>query len=113
MIRKLDILYVTAFVAAFLSVSGCEKYSPPSLEIIAQQKEEQRLQDQKDRTAMVERMKAAALVQDQKLEPIRNLQKQIDALAVQISAARSRGKDCRALEKTQEALETQKYEMQR
>jgi len=113
MIRKRDVLYFAALLVGLLPTAGCDKYASPSPEEVAQRREEQRVEDQKERAAMVERMKAAAIAQDKKQEPIKNLQKQIDALDVQISNARSKGKDWRALEKTQEALETQKYELQR
>jgi hypothetical protein len=113
MIRKLDVLYLAALLAGLSPTAGCDKYASLSPGEAAQRQEDRRLEDQKERAAMVERMKAAAIAEDKKQEPIRNLQKQIDALDVQISAARSKGKDWRALEKAQEALETQKYELQR
>jgi uncharacterized protein HemX len=112
MIRKLDLLYLAALLCVSLSVTGCGRNSSLDLEAAAQQKEEQRLQDQKERAALVERMKAAALAQEKKQEPIKALQKQIDELDAQITDARSKGKDWRALEKKQEALEAQKYELQ-
>ena len=113
MIRKLDLLYCTVCLTGLPFVTGCEKYASPSPEEVAQQREVQRLDDQKERAAMVERMKAAAVIEDKKQEAMRNLQKQIDALDVQISAAHAIGKDWRPLEKQQEALEARKYELQR
>jgi hypothetical protein len=62
---------------------------------------------------MIERLKAAAIAQDKKQNPIRILQKQIDALDEQISEAWEKRKDWRALEKAQEAFEAQKYEVER
>ena len=113
MFRKLGPLYFTALLCVSVSVAGCGRNSSLDIEALAQQKEEQRLQDQNERAALAERMKAAALAQEKKQEPIRALQKQIDALDVQITDARSKGKDWRGLEKTQEALEAQKYDLQR
>ena len=111
MIRKLGLLYSAAVLVVLLPTAGCDR--SPSPEELAQRQEEQRVQDQKERTVLIDRLKAAALAQDQKQAPIRNLQKQIDALDAQISDARSKGKDWRALGKAQESLEAQKYELQR
>jgi hypothetical protein len=110
-IGKGRILYLTIVLSGSLAIAGCDKSSSPETE--AQRLEEQRLKDQKERAALVERMKAAAIAQEQKQAPIKRLQSQIDALDQQIIAARSRGKDWKALEKAQEALEAQKAELQR
>jgi hypothetical protein len=111
--RKFGRWYIAVlFVVPFLT-AGCEKYGLGSAELAAQRQEEQRVQDQQERAALVDRMKAAGIAQERKQEPIRNLQKQIDAIDERISDARSRGKDCRDLEKTQDALEAQKAELQR
>jgi hypothetical protein len=112
-IRKLDILYCAAVLAGLLSLTGCDKWRSYREDAPPQDPEDQRLGEKKERSAMVERMKAAAKVQDRKQESIRNLQTKIDAIDEQISDARSRGRDPRGLEKTQEALETQKYDLQR
>ena len=104
MIRKLEVYFLAVLTASI--VAGCDDSPDP-----AQVKEEQRLQDQKERLALVEKMKAAALAEEKKKEPIRDLQKKIDALDEQISYARARGKDCRALEAEQEALEARQYEL--
>jgi hypothetical protein len=111
MIRKLGLLYSVAVLVVLLPTAGCDR--SPSPEELARRQEEQRVQDQKERDVIIERLKAASLAQDQKQAPIRNLQKQIDALDAQISDARSKAKDWRALGKAQEALEAQKYELQR
>ena len=111
MIRKLGLLYSAAVLVVLLPTVGCDR--SPSPEELARRQEEQRVQDQKERAVLVDQMKAAELAQDQKQAPIRNLQKQIDAIDAQISDARSRGKDSRALGKAQEGLEAQKYELQR
>jgi hypothetical protein len=111
MIRKLGLLYSAAVLVVLLPTVGCDR--SPSPEELARRQEEQRAQDQKERAVIVDQMKAAALAQDQKQAPIRSLQKQIDAIDAQISDARSKGKDWRALGKIQDALETQKYELQR
>jgi len=105
MIRKLEVYFLAVLTA--LIVAGCDDDSPDPV----QAKEEQRQQDQKERLALVEKMKAAALVEEKKKEPIRDLQKKIDALDDQIGYARARGKDGRALEQMQEAVEAQKYEL--
>src|SRR2546421_3359059 len=99
MIRRLNILYRVAVLAAVVAVAGCDKFGSSNSDENAQRQEEQRLQDQKERAALVERMKAAAKAQEDKQEPIKRLQKQIDALDQQISDAHARGKDWRALEK--------------
>jgi TolA-binding protein len=109
MIRRLEMLYFATLLAGLLSTAGCDKHASPGPEV----GEAQRLQDQQERAAMADRLKAAAIAQDKKQEPIANLQKQIDALDEQIRDARSKGKDWRTLEKAQEALETKKYELQR
>lgn len=96
-----------------LALAGCNKLDSTSPEVAAQRREEQRLKDQQERAALAEKMKAAALVREQKQEPIKALQKKIDALDQQISDARSRGKDWRPLAKAQEALEAEKYELQK
>ena len=111
MIGKGRILYLTIVLSGSLVVAGCDK--SPDSETEAQRREEQRLEDQKERAALAERMKAAAIAQEQKKEPIKKLQSQIDALDEQISYARARGKDWRPLEKEQEALEARKAELQR
>jgi hypothetical protein len=113
MVRKLDILYSAILFVGLIPTAGCDRYAAPSPEELAQRQEEQRVQDQKERAVMIDRLKAAALAQEQKQAPIKNLQRQIDVLEAQISDARSKGIDWRSLEKTQEALETQKYELQR
>ena len=113
MIGKGRILYLTIILSGALLIAGCDKFGSSSSETEAQRQEGQRLEDQKERAALVERMKAAAIAQEKKQEPIKQLQSQIDALDQQINDARSRGKDWRALEKVQEALEAQKAELQR
>ena len=113
MIGKGRILYLTIVLSGSLIIAGCDKFGSSSPETEAQRQEEQRLKDQKERAALVERMKAAAIAQEQKQAPIKKLQSQIDALDQQIGDARARGKDWRALEKAQEALEAQKAELQR
>ncbi|MEY2438709.1 MAG: hypothetical protein QOI34_94 [Verrucomicrobiota bacterium] len=112
MTRKFNIFFWPTVLAITLIIAGCDS-GPSSLELAAQRLEEQRTIDQKERAALVEQMKAAAVAQEKKQEPINKLQIQIDALDQQINDARSKGKDWRALEKTQEALEVQKYELQR
>jgi hypothetical protein len=102
-----------ALFAAVLALAGCNKVDPNSPEVAAQRQEEQRLKDQQERAVLAEKMKAAALAREQKQEPIKALQKKIDALDQQISDARSRGKDWRPLAKAQEALEAEKYELER
>jgi polyhydroxyalkanoate synthesis regulator phasin len=94
-----------------LALAGCNKSVSP--ELARQQQEEQRLKDQQERAALAEKMKAAALAREQKQEPIKALQKKIDALDAQISDARSKGKDWRPLAKVQEALDAEKYELER
>ena len=106
-------LYLTMVLSVSLAIAGCDKFGSSNSETEAQRQEEQRLKDRKERAALVERMKAAAIAQEQKQAPIKKLQSQIDALDQQIGDARARGKDCRALEKAQEALEAQKAELQR
>ena len=113
MIRKLDVLYLAAVLASLLPLAGCDKWRSYSEDVPRQDPEGQRLTDQQERAALVERMKAAAKAQDMKQEAIKNVQRKIDAIDDQISDARARGKDWRGLEKAQEALETQKYELQR
>lgn len=113
MIRRLDTLYLAALFVGLLPTAGCNKNTPPSFEVVAQRQEQQRLQEQKERTVMVERLKAAAIADDKKQEPIKNLQKQIDDLDVAISDAWSQGKDTRALEKAEDVLEEQKYDLER
>jgi hypothetical protein len=110
-IGKGGILYLTIILSGSLVIAGCDKSSNSETE--AQRQEAQRLEDQKERAALAERMRAAAIAQEQKKEPIKKLQSQIDALDQQIGYARARGKDWRALEKAQEALEAQKAELQR
>ncbi len=112
MIRKLDLLYFTALFVGLLPSTGCNRHTSSGPEIVAKRQEAQRLQEQTERAALVERMKAAAIAEEIRQEPIRNLQMQIDALDEQISDAWSRGKDCKALEIAQDALEAQKYELQ-
>jgi hypothetical protein len=113
MIGKLDLLSFITFLGGALATASCEKETSPSLEVLAQRQEAQRLQDQKERAATVDRLKAAAIAQDKKQVAIKNLQNQIDALDKQISDARLKGGDWRGLEKAQETLEQQKYELQR
>jgi hypothetical protein len=113
MIQRLEVLYLVLLLVGALPTAGCKKNASSRSELAAQQQEQQRLQEQKVRTAMVEQLKAAAIAQDAKQEPIRNLQKQIDTLDVQISEAWSKGKDFKALEKAEDALEAQKYELER
>lgn len=107
--RNLTHFYFAAILSAMVAMTGCDRSSSVRDEEIAQQ---QRLQDQTDRAALVERVRAAASAQEKKQEAINALQKQIEELDAKISDARSKGKDCRALEKAQEALETKKYELQ-
>jgi anti-sigma-K factor RskA len=111
--RKFSRCYIAVLCALLFLTAGCDKYGLGSAELATQRQEEQRVQDQQERAALVERMKAAAVAQDRKQEPIRNLQKQIDAIDDRIGEARARGKDCRDLEKTQDALEARKAELQR
>jgi len=103
----------TVLLAGLCLTAGCDEEASPNSQVAAQRQEDQRLLDQKDRAALVERMKAAAIAADKKREPITKLQNQINALDEQITASRSKGKDWRALEKQQEALETQKRELER
>ena len=110
---KLDTLYLPALLAAVLALAGCNKVDPNSPELVRQRQEEQRLKDQQERAALAEKMKAAALAREQKQEPIKALQKKIEALDQQISDARSRGKDWRPLAEAQEALEAEKYELEK
>jgi predicted nucleic acid-binding Zn-ribbon protein len=113
MIGKSRLRYLTIVLSACLAIAGCEKFGYSRSETEAQRIEAKRLEDQKERAALIEQVKAAAIAQEQKQAPIKKLQAQIDALQQQISDARSRGKDWRALEKSQEALEAQKAELQR
>ena len=108
-----DTFYLPVILAAVIALSGCNKLDSTSPEVAAQRQEEQRLKDQQERAARAEKMKAAAIAREQKQEPIRELQKKIDALDRQISDARSRGNDWRPLAKTQEALEAEKYELEK
>jgi hypothetical protein len=110
--RNVTPFYFAALFIAVVSITGCGRNSTSGEEAAGQQTEEQRLQDQKERTALVERMKAEALAKEKKQEPIDALEKQIESLDVQIGDARARGKDCAALEKSQETLEAKKYELQ-
>jgi hypothetical protein len=106
-------LYLTIVLSGTLVIAGCGKSGSSRLEEEAQRREEQRLEDQKERAALAERVKAGAFAQEQKREPIKKLQTQIDDLEQQISYARQRGKDWRPLEKEQEALEAKKAELER
>ena len=113
MIRKLKMVYFATLLAGLCLTAGCDEEALPNSEVTKRRQEEQRLQDQKERAALVEQMKAAAMAADKKREPIIKLQNQINALDEQITAARSRGKDWTALEKQQEALQAQKRELER
>jgi hypothetical protein len=112
-IRRFDVLCLAAVLAGLLPLAGCDKWRSYSEDAPHQEAEDQHFAEQKERAALVERMKAAAKAQDRKQEALRNLQTKIDAVDDQISDARRHGKDWRGLEKGQEALEAQKYELQR
>jgi len=60
-IGKGRILYLTIVLSGSLIIAGCDKFGSSSPETEAQRQEEQRLKDQKERAALVERMKAAAI----------------------------------------------------
>ena len=105
-------LCCVAVVGAMLAVAGCDKSALSNAEL-AQQQEDRRLKDQKDRADLADRMRAEAIAQEKKQEPIKKLQSKIEALDEQISYARQRGKDWRALEREQDALLTQKEELER
>ena len=111
MIRKASSLYFAVVLFGSLVIGGCDRFF--SSEDGTQRLEEKRLQDQNERAALVEKMKAVSIERQKKQEPIKNLQKQIDALDQQISYARSRGIDWRPSEKTQEALEAKKEELEK
>ena len=104
-------VYRATVLGTLIASASCDRFGWSNSEQTEQRREEQRLEDQKERDAVVERMKAAAIAQEQKQEPIKKLQTQIDALEEKISDARSRGKDWRPLEKEQEALEAQRDEL--
>jgi len=111
--RAFDILVFAVAIGGFVAIVDWNKFRSPGAELIAQQQEEQRLQDQNERAALAEQMRAAAIAEEQKREPIRKLQSQIDALDQQVHDARSKGKDWAPLEKEQEALEARKRELER
>ena len=106
-------IFLAPVFAGLLGLTSCHAFRRPPLETPAQQQEAERLKDQKAHADLAEQVTAAAQTQDKKQESIKGLQAQIDALDQQISDARSKGQDCQRLEKAEEDLEAQKFELQR
>ena len=106
-------IFLAPVFAGLLGLTSCDAFRRPPLETPAQQQEEERLKDQKAHADLAEQVTAVAQTQDKKQESIKGLQAQIDALDQQISDARSKGRDCQRLEKAEEDLEAQKFELQR
>jgi len=94
-------------------MAGCDQSALSNSEMAAQKKEEQRLQEQKERADLADRLKAQAIEREKKQEPIRQLEIKIAALDQQITEAQQHGRDWRPLEKQQEALQAQKEELER
>ena len=108
----------TAFLLAFglataLFFSACGESEEARASRLAQERQEQLAKDQKERATLIAQTKAALAAQDKRREAIAAVQGQIDEIEQQISANRARGRDCTALEKTEEDLEQKIFEIER
>ena len=109
--RSLSFLAVVS--ASVLCLSGCGESEEARAARLVQERQEQLAKDQKERATLIAQTKAALAVQDRKREAIAAVQGQIDVIEEQIGFNRARGRDCTALEKTQEDLQEKIYEIER
>lgn len=100
-------------LATVLSLCGCGESEDARAARLAQERQEQLAKDQKERATLIAQTKAALAAQDKKREAIAAVQGEIDAVEQQISYNRARGRDCSALEKTEEGLEQKIFEIER
>lgn len=109
--RALSFLAIA--VATVLCLTACGESEEARAARLIQERQEQLAKDQKERATLIAQTKAALAAQDRKREAIAVVQGQIDAIEEQISFNRARGRDCTALEKTEEDLEQKIYEIER
>jgi len=105
--------FVAVAVATMLCLAACGESEEARAARLVQERQEQLAKDQQERATLIAQTKAALAAQDKKRETIAAVQGQIDALAEQISFNRARGRDCTALEKSQEDLEQKIDEIER
>lgn len=106
------LLFAVAWSAA-LCLSACEESAEARSARLIQERQEQLAKDRQERATLIAQTKAALAAQDKKREAIAGVQAQIDAIEQQVSYNRARGRDCSALEKTEEELEAKIYEIER
>lgn len=109
---RAGLLFAIASATA-LCLSACEESAEARSARLIQERQEQLAKDQQERAILIAQTKAALAAQDKKREAIAGVQAQIDAIEQQVSENRARGRDCSALEKTEEELEAKIYEIER